>query len=102
LKLIKTKYSIGILHGEGRIERVIELDAAFTTMHAGLADRLVASFNACEGISLKTLELLASGTGSGTVAERITAWSMYAGRARPTAQRIMEEAVKALAKQGDL
>ena len=101
MKLIKLKDAIGILHDEGRVTRLFEIDE-----HGGpnavAAARIVASVNACDGISLKTLELLASGTSSGTVAERITAWSLFAGRARPTAHRIMEEARKALAKQGDL
>lgn len=103
MKLIKItdgdKAVIGILHGEGRVERFTEMDSASC---GHLATRIVASVNACEGISIKTLELLASGTSSGTIAERVTAWSMFAGRARPTANRIMEEARKALAKQGDL
>ena len=90
---------LGILHAEGRIERVAEFDAA---AYRSLTDRIVAAFNACDGISVKTLDLMAGGSSSGSIAERVTAWSLFAGRARPSAIRIMEDARKALVKQGEL
>ena len=101
MKLIKIidgdRVVIGILHDVGRVERFCDMDDASC---GHLAARIVAAANACDGISQKTLELLASGTSSGTIAERVTAWSIFAGRARPTAHRIMEEARKAITKQG--
>lgn len=88
---------IGILHDAGRIERITHMDAASC---GHIATRIVAAMNACDGISDKTLEILGGGSSSGTIAERVTAWSLFAAHSRPTAERIMGEARRALAKQG--
>lgn len=81
----------------GRLERVIELPVA----EYGKLKRLALVWNACAGLSEKSLEVLANGGGSsGTLAERALAWSLFVAASRPTARRFLERAQGIMQKQG--
>lgn len=112
MKLIKLTTSeglvIGLQHEHGRVERVLtstETLASCTPEQAELLDqiarRVVSAFNACNGISDKTLHALAEDQGgsSGTIAERVVAWSLFVSQGRPTANRLLEKARQIIGKQ---
>lgn len=106
MKLIRLKTKdgrvvIGINH-EGRVERLFEsVDDIDPTIAKDLAERVVNAHNACESINDGSLAIMADGGGdAGTLPERIVAWSLFVGRARASARRIIDEARAILAKEG--
>jgi hypothetical protein len=85
------KVVLGAERDFGRIERLCELD--LDPQNVALLRRIALVLEACEGLSDATLRHLASPANTaGTLAERVTAWSIFMHQSRPVALRILRRA----------
>ena len=97
MKLIKltsdSGSAIGILRELGRVEPV---DAQ---TDGQVLQRIVDSFNACEGLSDASVRLMADGgTKAGNLVERTVAWSLFFSHNTRMARAILEKARAEISK----
>lgn len=91
---------VGVNH-DGRIERVLVSEHPDLERARAIAQRMVHAFNLCDGLSDKSVELLAGGGGSsGNMPERVVAWSLFTSSARPSANKLLQKAREIIAKRG--